>query len=485
MANAPALHWNAHRISWAVALVQGHRLYAGPHDGAITEIMYGPGTAIAYAPAALAGAPTTAVFAGALLTLVWFYAPVAWLLARGNGGPGARALAFAVFCLASFQLGSLRESGSLIHADAPALGLGACACACALSRRRGMPLLAALLAVLAAWTKQTLAPLVLALPLYLWIARGAREALRSAGLLAAAGALVSACFLAVFGPGDLFFNAIEVPRRVGWKSDHLGSRWIAAGSSARSLAAELGVPLLLLGIAAASRGRPASWRGFARDHPWTLLLLVAMVELPLAIAGEAKIGGAANAHSVTTYFAVAAAALALAETGGRARLALAATAATLLALSLSPSPVARTEDALARFSDWRGGPLERAVAFARAHPGEAYFPVTGLVHLYADGAVYHDYLGILDRDLAGLATTQKQVRAHVPPGTRYVVFPRQQPAPPYLRGFHRPIAVDGLSGYWNVFVEGGEPPRTRPPRKPAGAGGIGGHEPGSEPGGGT
>jgi hypothetical protein len=111
-----------------------------------------------------------------------------------------------------------------------------------------------------------------------------------------------------------------------------------------------------------------------------------------------------------------------------------------------------------RLRDWQASPFETAAAFARAHPGEAYFPVTPLVSLYAEGAHYHHYLGILDRLVAGYETGPARVLEHVPPRIRFVIFPRDQAAPPFLPGYHRTAPVAELPG-WNVFAEGGKPRR--------------------------
>jgi hypothetical protein len=477
VADAAYANWNASRLSPALMLLQGHPLYTTLEAGVINEFLYGPVTALAYVPAALASSPAPALFAGAFIALLAFFGPMAWLHRSDPDLRGAAwAASFLCFCLAAFQLGSLSEAGGLIHADAPALGLAACACACLLRRGRGdldpMLVLAALLAALSVWTKQTLAPVVLALPAYLWLVDGPRRAFRFTLLMGAVGLVVSATFVAVFGFDGLFLNMFAIPSQAGFKSDHLGSPWISVIGSLRRLLAEICWPLAAIALVALlrrSRGEAAPL--FERERSWTLLLLVALFEVPTSLSGDAKIGGSANSHAPTTYFALGAASLCLG--GAAAGATRAARAALVLVLAgLTASAVAgsaaagRFDATVDRLRGWRASPFETAAAFARAHPGEAYFPVTPLVSLYAEGALYHHYLGIVDRLVAGYETSPARVRAHVPPRVRFVIFPRDQAAPPFLPGYHRGVRISALPD-WNVFAEGGEPlpkPRSRSAR---------------------
>ena len=122
--------WSAARLAPAMSLRHGYALYSPPGSGPVTGWIYPPLATLAYLPATLIPDPTSAVLAGRCLSLVYFFAPAAWLLmtdrtdrTRWTGSAGA--LLFAGFALLSAQSRPLRYCSTEIHADAPALGLAA------------------------------------------------------------------------------------------------------------------------------------------------------------------------------------------------------------------------------------------------------------------------------------------------------------------------------------------------------------------------
>ena len=70
------------------------------------------------------------------------------------------------------------------------------------------------------------------------------------------------------------------------------------------------------------------------------------------------------------------------------------------------------------------GELPHQIAFdyARRHPGEIYFPRMTLVHLLAEGEVYHQVIGVLDRAYAEFPLTEDHLRAHLPPEMKGIAF---------------------------------------------------------------
>jgi len=90
--------WSAARLAPAMSLWHGYALYSAPGSGPVTGWIYPPLATLAYLPATLIPDPTSAVLAGRCLSLVYFFAPAAWLLmtdrtdrTRGTGSAGCPA----------------------------------------------------------------------------------------------------------------------------------------------------------------------------------------------------------------------------------------------------------------------------------------------------------------------------------------------------------------------------------------------------------
>src|SRR5262245_34300275 len=72
--------WSAARLAPALGMKHGYALYSPPRSGPATGWIYPPLATLAYFPATLLPDPTFAVLAGRWLSLVYFFAPAAWLL---------------------------------------------------------------------------------------------------------------------------------------------------------------------------------------------------------------------------------------------------------------------------------------------------------------------------------------------------------------------------------------------------------------------
>jgi hypothetical protein len=462
---------NASRVTPAVALAKGFPIYAGPDDGPVIDFMYGPMAAIAFLPAALASTPSGALLIAAIVNVLYFFVPMAWLHARML--PGAVAAAtFAVFALFVGRDIGLSFSALTIHADAPALGLCALACLAVLGRGRTAPALAAALAVLGVWTKQPAAAIVLALPLYALVVGGSRSAWRQCLWLAGIGAVVSLLFVVVFDWRDMFFNMFTLPARQPWYGEAEHGRLPAALNSLRLLAQQNRWPVAAVLVLAAVTARGAGGlRRWVGANPWLLLALVGLLMVPASVLGASKVGGFLNTHSFTNYFLLGAATLGLGEvatrTSGRVR---GPAAVALLALVLivagsrlaSPRQRAAARTALARLSTWSANPQQQAYDFARAHPGEVYFPWNPLASLQVEGRLYHSELGIWNRTLVGRTMGEAHLRRYLPAAPRLVAFRPPTGAltwlpPPnqHLPDFNVPVAIPELPG-WVVYRRAGE-----------------------------
>jgi hypothetical protein len=409
--------WNGSRLAPTVALLYGYDLYYPATQGPITNHVYGPMAAFAYLPAALLRTPTPAVLAAATQQVLFVFGAMLLFVSRAGAGSAApRPLVVACALAACLMMSRYPGTAywfSMVHADGPALALGLLACAAlatpdgALPSRRAL-LASALAAVLACWTKQTAAPLPLALALALWVVHGRAAALRYVAYLAGIGAVLSAVFFAWFGR-PMLFNMVEMVSRHGWIKPGIGGLAIVTWRFLSSIWALLA--LLAVGLAALRVVAGAEWRRGAMA--WLAPLLAALLLLPTGALGANKLGGEPSSfHSA--YYLLAAIAVLFARAGGRVAAA---------------QPMGWAFCALAIAAAWQSGrcslPADRpplwqnqqqvAYEYALRHPGETYFPWAPLATLLAEGRLYHFEYGMLDRFLAGYEPSPEHVRANLPP----------------------------------------------------------------------
>ena len=478
VATVPHRTWSAARLAPTAALVHGFAPYAPAGAGAVLSSLYGPASVLYFLPAFLLEGLTPRLLAAGVLNVLALLVPFLVLL---RGRPGERD-PLAWLLAATAALAVLLASPPLvqmvggIHVDALAvgLGLGSCHVLSRASRRPGAARLggAALLVVLAAWSKQIEAPLVLAQLVWLALVAGGRSAGRYLAWLAGWGLATGALFLALFEPRALAFNLLTIP--AGHPLSHLRL-------ALRDLLVH-GTPFLLLaglGLACAWRTRPAAGdppgapgarRGAglreALALDGALLALAGLVLLPVSVLARAKLGAYVNSlHFLPYLLAAGLVGLRHAAAAGpwppasarpgaaaAARLACAALLATLL-LGLSTAPWAELRRGLAAMRAPRANPQEEAFAFARAHPGRVWFPWNPLAALEAEGELHHFEWALVDRELAGHPLEERHLRAHLPRALELIAFPPDQPrnALRYLPEFTREVRVPGLAG-WVVYA---------------------------------
>jgi hypothetical protein len=207
------------------------------------------------------------------------------------------------------------------------------------------------------------------------------------------------------------------------------------------------------------------WPSDARTGRWALLLFVGVAMVPTAVVGGAKLGAFLNAHSYASYFIAGAATLGAGELAARpdgcgtiARLSIAAAlGALVVSYANSPVDVQAARQSLAGLRTWTDNPQQHAFEFARAHPGEVYFPLNPLASLQAEGRLDHAAVGIWDRSQAGFAPPPALLRRYLPPQLRWVAFRPLRggftllPDPAQLApGFTRRVTLPELRGF-DVF----------------------------------
>jgi hypothetical protein len=493
--DGPYRHWNAIRITPALSLFSGYTLYYRPDSGPVTGNIYTPLASLVYLPAAAASSPTGVIAVGTVISLLLYFAPVVWLYARlaavpvrcwpivgricnpsgrmdglqirpttGNAGADpltrqAEWLTLALFPLLTYNLEkSLRYSAAFIHADAPALGMAAAAAAVLYvdPRHRWRSLFpSALLAVLAVWSKQVMAPLLLALPLWLLAAAGLRAGLRYGLALLLAGAAVLGVSLTLLDPANLFFNVVTIPGRHPWEGLFPNNlAWVALEFQNQAF-----VLALLLGFGALYplAVRSGSWPGLSRwltQNRWSLFLVVALLVLPTSLIGRMKVGGDLNALSFSLYFLLLAVCLMLREGVGSPAAAPVQAGFRLLAVvAVTGCGLLAIQTQGQRFlamAASRPNTPELVVAYLKDHPGEAYFPWNPLGHLLAEGRYYHFEYGLFDRQIAGFPVREDHFRQAIPSRLRLVCVPRDFDcacALSHLKDFSRRVEVPELPGF--------------------------------------
>ncbi len=404
--------YNAVRLVRTFVLLEGAPIYAGRDSGAVLNTIYGPLGALAYLPATVARSPAAAVLTGQVLAALFFFVPVALLHRRGRPA----AFAFLLFAALAVDLRALEYVAFSIHVDAPALGLAILAWGLIVSGDRFWP--AALLASLAVWTKLMLLPLLVVMPLWVLVTRGRRQAWRLAACLALALALVSLAMVLFFRPAsDLFFNMWTVP-----SLQTLEAEPAALGRAVYRLLKENAAAWLLwLGLVV---WRLARHRSGWRDDPACAYGVLGLALAPLAVLAFLKPGGDINAFSYPVYFIAAGATLSLVaaarrEVVARRLLVIAPVAVLAIVASVQESEFVGT---------WRDGldvgelPHQLAYEYLLEHPGEIYFPRITLASLMAEGEVYHQSVGLLDREVAGIPLSAEHLRAHVPAAIAGIAF---------------------------------------------------------------
>ncbi len=444
----PASDWSACRLAASVRLAWGFPLYTPAHGAVMNDWMYGPVAALAYTPAALASDPQSALFIAAALNGLYYFLPGVLLFAPLLLRPSTRlmaALGF-IFCLGAHfaPVGTWHGAGQL-HVDCVTVCLGALSCL-AITRGRHLTV-AAVLCVLAIGAKQTDAPLALAQLSFLAWTDGRRGALAYLLRLALVGAVVAAIFCVWFGASTLWHDAVAMPSRFP-----LELRRLPYESVQILLVTFWMWPVVWL----VRKTFPRTPLPAGEDASGWLLVLAGLFLLPAGLLAALKAGGTENSIHSFAYGMLGATFVGLRlllAPGPRA--ALAARAALLagifVVLAIDLERVITFEHF--SFPD-PGGRHREAFDFARAHPGQAYFPWDTLATLMAEHRDDPFDQGVADWRTAGDAPEAAAIRKALPATLAFVVYYERDQAHEMLRVFPDFSRLH-VSGQWLVY--------TRPP----------------------
>lgn len=277
---------------------------------------------------------------------------------------------------------------------------------------------AAILAVLAVWTKQIAVIIPLAQLFYLGFFRRDRSRLlRYTVWLLGTGAAISVCMVLVFGLEPLVFNLWIVP------GAHALKGWTAFANDVGIFVAQAVPCVVLTGVLATfvrkAPEQPAA--GFLKDLIG-LLLTIAAVEFPLNLLGANKVGGGLNSfHAVPLLFTAAMLTFIAAAGWWQARLfgprlMLTASLSALVGLAfllkeipfrLSPMP-----------------DLEAGRIIAAQYRGQVYFPDNPLIVWWTERKIHHLEYGLVDQAVGGFSVTKKRYFEYLPEIPRVVIYPK-------------------------------------------------------------
>jgi hypothetical protein len=419
LAMVPAEEWNAARLYPACLMAQGVTPYYVAGSGPATGWIYGPVMPALHMIAAFAPNLTTAMLIGAVINLASLVVPIGFIMdaaARqaGFGGWGRVSVQLGIFSvLPLFPV--LRNYLSYLLCDLPAIGLALLSCWLlardAATAWSGRLVGAAVLAVLAVWTKQTAVLVPVAQLIHLVIVeRDWRRGLRYLTCFLGAGVVVSAGVFRIFGMDPVIFNLWVIPGAYPLKGlPVLGELGIKLAVQAAPLLAVIGWFALRNRRAAQGAARPGR-------KEWLLFVTVAVVQIPVNLLGAVKMAGGTNSFHAVAFLLVAAALVLISLAGTwtpRCRLLVTGLLAGAGTLDL----IAETG---LRLTPSRH--LAVAEELARRYPGEIYFPRDPLVTWWTERKTYHLESDIADQAIAGFPASKSSYERYLPARLRLVVY---------------------------------------------------------------
>jgi hypothetical protein len=429
--------WSASRLAPTIGLFHGYPLYSPLDVGPINGWLHGPVAPLLWTPAALADSPLPALTIAGAINLLFLLLPLLAASMRFSTEVGPPRLLGFVFGAAGLLLiYPTWYMASVLCSDAIAAGLGLASCLVLLgptSPGTQRLVLASLLAVLAAWTKQTEAPLVIAQIAWLGFVHGRRVSLKYCAVCAAGMIGATAIVLGLMGSRDVILNMWTIP-----SSQRLTGTWAAAWNELGDFTRYsllFSLPCLLV-LPPAARASGPGGSGPNPRPAAALLVAVALVMLPLGLMASIKIGGDRNSmHSV--YYLAGAAVIGLTHAWSSmglrsgwprwAALLAAAVVAALAAKQVSnyPNMTMLPPRCLS----------QEAWVFAKLHPYQTFFAQDSLSTIMAEGRMYHFDYAVLDREYAGIISSEKHIRQGLPDHLSAVVYPRADGAQTIVKEF--------------------------------------------------
>jgi hypothetical protein len=294
-----------------------------------------------------------------------------------------------------------------------------------------------------------------------------------------AGLAMCGVFCLWFGADDLVFNIWTLPKSHPWAGIPTRwidpSTWVYGGHWAAKVRA-IGYLMqrmwegsaLLWTLAAAAL--LSSWRasGSAERRapfvPLSILSGLGIALVPVTTLAAVKVGGGLYDYEIMLYFIDAAVAVGLVwflsfarDLGARNLFGHFMAVAALVAFGVAAVPSWGMY-----FKPGRGpssSVTETVYRYLRAHPGQAYFPLHPLCHLFADGEMTHFEPGVYDREIGKFPLAPPAFRAGCPSRFSLIAYYQLESNEAVLRHFKLSAVAPPMElSDWKVFRVDGEAP---------------------------
>jgi hypothetical protein len=465
--NSPSFVWNEVRLARSVALLHGFSLYLDRDaTGPVIGTLHTPVGHCLYVAVSGFHSPTYALLAGSLVSLLVLFVPLVWVLLRASEGTRDRLfVAAAAFLFCGFlimQAPGTFHVACMIHVDAAALAFATLACGVFCNPKKPIAVpqvwLAGVGCVLAVGSKQTMAPIVLAIALFLGAAAGAKLLAHFGAAVLLGGAVLLGAILVLVPAHAFLFNTVTLAAHRPLKDGYI-ELLVKSYRAGKQDALPALFPMLLLVVFQwiAADCRP-DLRDFVRGNRWLVFALCAAALIPVTAKAIVTAGADVNHLGLVLYFLFVAAALAIEQSlAGPDNSFLRGSAWMCAALGILAGIAPGAALSLpARLRGVHQNAPEAALHYELRHPGRAYFPCSPMATLLSNGKVYHVDFSVYDREIAGYPLTAHQFEAGLPPGFKVVAIPPgAQPQSSALRDMlqrYQQVADIELPG-WTVYKQ--------------------------------
>ncbi len=441
---APFWDRNASRLVGIFSLKFGYKLYYGFGEGPIQSMNYPPLAALSYFPLLIFKSPTPALVWGDLLNALYFFAPAVFILGLGTNKRGFVKTAlplFIIFFFLSYESSPLKYSAFRVHVDAPALGFSALACFFLLKfigdLKTRFLFFSAFFLTAAVWTKQNTLPLVIGLPMFLFISTNGRACIKFLLILAGVYGISTAIFLSFYSYRDLWLNAFYLLKRP-WTGPHMD---VLVLEFVRLL--QESIWFILVMFVFGSLNMATQYRtnhdikSLIRDNGWLIFPLIGVLSIPSCLVTRGHWGGDVNSFNPTVYFFALGAVMAVAafskeslnegrnqnHFGQLFTIGLVGLFVLIHALPLCYFRFAPNIQQLNR------NPQETSFQYAKKFPGESYFPWNPLSNLMAEGKLYHFEPALIDWSITGHYITPAIYEKFTPRHPKIIAFHKENEFP--------------------------------------------------------
>jgi hypothetical protein len=470
--NLPYMHYSSDLLAPTFAFAHGYPLY-NIDEGPLIPGIYGPLSKLAFLPATLASSPTGAILIAGLITHALFLTPIIWVIiseSRRNQVDALSAYAvFLCFCLFILISKPLADILSRIVPDPLAFSLTIFACFLIYRPedhdKTWRLFLSSFLAAAAIWTKQTTLPLLFSLPLYVAITSGYTHLKRYLACLAISLLALSTPLLLIFNAKAMFFNMVLVPlRHPSLPNNKLYALFLAAAA----LLEDCRLPMAILTAYLIYQYKTKLFekhrgiRNWLRSNPWFIYVIVGVCMTPTSLAAKAKEGGVPNSVALVSYFLLLASAIILIQAQSSRPESPRRITKLLVWLIVISSPFWQISSFYYFKKAITGiahNPQQIAYEYAKAHPGQVYFPNNPLSTIMAEGKAYHTEFGLWDRRTAVGKISRERLYRYLPANMKIVAYTidgidhQHASLKKDLADFSRQVTIKELKDYWWVFTK--------------------------------